>query len=177
MQRLDWVFHVAGVLSAVLLAGIAVLTFVQIVGRMMGLLISTGTEFAGFCMAGSIFLALAWTLRSGDHIRVTLFVQKLPARVRRITEIWCLAVAVLAIGLFSYSAIGMTWDSYRFGDVSVGMVPVPLWVPQIAMALGVLMLELAFLEQLVLVLRGREPTYRVLEDAEGRTASGSASGE
>ena len=177
MRFLDWVFHIAGLLSAVLLAGIAVLTFIQIVGRMLGYLISTGTEFAGFCMAGSIFLALAWTLRSGGHIRVNLVVQRLPAGARRITEIWCIAIAAIAAGLFTYSAISMTWDSYRFGDVSVGMVPVPLWMPQVAMAAGVFLLEVALIEQLVLVLRGREPTYRASEEAEGRLATGAASGE
>lgn len=177
MRLLDWVFHIAGVLSAVLLAAIAVLTFIQIVGRMMGYLISTGTEFAGFCMAASIFLALAWTLRSGGHIRVNLFVQKLPPGLRRVIEFWCLAVAILAIGLFAYSGIGMTWDSYRFGDVSVGMVPVKLWIPQLAMAVGVVLLEVALIEQLVLVLQGRDPTYRSFEEAEGKPASAEIRGE
>jgi TRAP-type C4-dicarboxylate transport system permease small subunit len=174
---LDWVFHVAGVLSALLLAAIAVLTFIQIGGRMLGYLVSTGTEFAGFCMAASIFLALAWTLRSGGHIRVTLAVRMLPPAARRGMEIWCLAVAALATGLFAYSSVGMTWDSYRFGDVSVGLVPVPLWIPQLAMAFGTLLFEIALIEQLILVLRGREPTYRPFEEAEGPTASAAISGE
>jgi TRAP-type C4-dicarboxylate transport system permease small subunit len=177
MRALDWVFHIAGVLSAILLAAIAVLTFVQIVGRSLGYLVSTGTEFAGFCMAASIFLALAWTLRSGGHIRVSLFVQKLGPGPRRVVEIWCLAAAALAVGLFAYSAVMMTWDSYRFGDVSVGMIPVPLWLPQTAMAVGVALLEVAIIEQLVLVLRGKDPTYRAFEEPEGRPLSGENLGE
>lgn len=177
MRKLDWIFHGAGVLSAILLAAIALLTFVQIVGRAFGFLISTGVEFAGFCMAASIFLALAWTLRSGGHIRVSLFVQSLGPGAWRVVEIWCLAVAASAVALFAYSAVMMTWDSYRFGDVSVGMVPVPLWIPQTAMAAGVLLLEVALVEQLVLVLRGRPPTYRAFEESEGRPASGLESGE
>ena len=177
MRALDWIFHLAGVLSAILLAAIAVLTFVQIVGRSLGYLISTGTEFAGFCMAASIFLALAWTLRSGGHIRVTLFVQKLGPGARWAVEIWCLATAAFAVGIFAYSAVMMTWDSYRFGSVSVGMVPVPLWIPQTAMVAGVVLLELAILEQLALVLRGRDPTYRAFEEAEGKPLSGEDLGE
>lgn len=177
MRKLDWLFHIAGILSAILLAAIALLTFVQIIGRALGYLVSTGTEFAGFCMAASIFLALAWTLRSGGHIRVSLFVGRLGPGARRLVEIWCLGAAALAVGLFAYSALMMTWDSYRFGDVSVGMVPVPLWIPQSAMALGIVLLEIALVEQLVLVLRGREPTYRPFEEAEGRPASGGERGE
>lgn len=172
MKILNWIFHIAGVLSAVLLAAIAALTFIQIVGRTFGYLVSTGTEFAGFCMAASIFLALAWTLRSGGHIRVGLVLQALPPGARRLVEIWCLAAAALAVGLFAYSAAMMTWDSYRFGDVSVGLLPVPLWIPQTAMAAGALLFEIALLEQLALVLSGREPTYRAFEDKESRAARG-----
>ncbi|QIE56766.1 TRAP transporter small permease [Pikeienuella piscinae] len=176
VKVLDGIFHLAGVLSAVLLAAIALLTFIQIVGRTLGYLVSTGTEFAGFCMAASIFLALAWTLRSGGHIRVGLVLQALPPGPRRLVEIWCLSGAVFAIGLFAWSATMMTWDSYRFGDVSVGLVPVPLWIPQIAMALGIILMEIALIEQLVLVLSGREPTYRAFEDTESRVARGEEPG-
>lgn len=172
MKILDWIFHIAGVLSAILLAAIAALTFIQIVGRTLGYQVSTGTEFAGFSMAGSIFLALAWTLRSGGHIRVTLFLQALNPKVRRIFEVWCLVVASLAVALFAYSAVNLTWDSYRFGYVSVGMVPVPLWLPQTSMAAGAILMEIALIEQLVLVLLGRDPTYRAHEDNEGRSAHG-----
>ena len=173
---LDGLFHAAGVLSAILLAAIAVLTFVQIVGRAMGYLVSTGVEFAGFCMAASIFLALAWTLRSGGHIRVELFVRRLPPAARRAAEVWALGTGALAVGLLAWSSASMTWDSWRFGDVSVGMVPVPLWIPQAAMALGVALLEVALIEQIVLVARGREPTYRPFEEAEGQAADAQTRG-
>ncbi len=177
MRFLDWPFHVAGILSALLLAAIAVLTFVQIVGRLLGYLISTGTEFGGYCMAASIFLALAWTLRSGGHIRVNLVIQRLGPAARRGVEIWCLTVGVLAMGVFAYSSIDMTWDSYVFGEVSIGIVPVPLWIPQLTMAVGTVLLEVALIEQLVLVASGREPTYRPFEEAESGTASGTVSGD
>jgi TRAP-type C4-dicarboxylate transport system permease small subunit len=170
-RALDWVFHVAGMVSALFLAAIALLTFVQIVGRMMGYLISTGTELAGFCMAASIFLALAWTLRSGGHIRVTLFLQRLPSQARRGVEIWCLGVAALAIGFFAYAAVGMAWESYRFDDVSVGIIVVPLWIPQMAMAIGVFLMEIAVLEQLIRVLVGQDPAYGALDTDRGPVES------
>lgn len=174
MRALDAVYRAAAVLAALLLASIAVLTLIQIVGRAMGYLVSTGTEFAGFSMAASTFLALAWTLRSGGHIRVTLFVQKASAPVRRWLEAWCLAVAIVATGLLSYSAVVMTWDSYRFGDVSVGLVPVPMWIPQLSMAFGTILLTVALVEQLVLVARGEVPTYRRFEDEEAGISAASS---
>jgi TRAP-type C4-dicarboxylate transport system permease small subunit len=50
-------------------------------------------------------------------------------------------------------------DSHAFGDVSTGMITIPLWVPQLTMALGAILLEIALIEELVSVVRGREPRY------------------
>lgn len=169
MRGLDWLFHAGGVLAAVFLACVGALTFAQILGRLLGFLVPSGAEFAGFAMAASTFLAMAWTLRMGSHIRVSLFVQKLQPRYRNLVEIWCLLVAAGVVGLLAYSTVLMVRDSYDFGDLSSGLVAVPLWIPQSAMAIGMVLLEIAIVEQLVLVLRGREPVYRRLEDAEGST--------
>jgi TRAP-type C4-dicarboxylate transport system permease small subunit len=61
--------------------------------------------------------------------------------------------------LFAGFAINMVLDSYAFGDVSTGMMAIPLWVPQLSMAVGAVLLEIAALEELVRVLRGEEPHY------------------
>lgn len=166
MRALDWLFHGGGILAAIFLAAVGLLTLAQILGRLLGFLVPSGAEFAGFAMAASTFFALAWTLRRGSHIRVSLFVQKLQPRYRNAIEIWCLLIAAVIVGLLAYSTVLMVWDSYDFGDLSSGLVAIPLWIPQVAMALGVILLEIAILEQMVLVLRGREPTYRRHEDAE-----------
>ena len=62
--------------------------------------------------------------------------------------------------LFAWFAVGMVIDSYNMGDVSTGMLSVPLWIPQIGMAVGAILFEIAVLEEFVhVVLRGREPRY------------------
>jgi TRAP-type C4-dicarboxylate transport system permease small subunit len=161
---LNFIYTGASLLAGLLMLSTAVLTLIQIVGRAMGLLISTGISFAGYCMVASIFLALPWTLRSGGHIRVDLFTQNLSSKARRRNEVWCLSVGALAVGFLSYSTIGMAWRSYTFGRLSTGLMPIPLWIPQLFMALGAVLMTVAFLEQLYLVSRGYRPSYWSLED-------------
>ncbi len=156
---LDGLFAAAAVLAAVLLAAIAGLTLTEIVGRALGFLMPAGTEFGGYAMAASIFLGLGWTLRNGGHIRVRLFLQHLSERTRRHVEKWCLLFAAGAVGVLAYGTAIMVWNSYAFGSLATGLVPLPLWIPQLFMIIGVVLLEVAILEQLVLVLSGREPTY------------------
>lgn len=157
--KLFVLYRGCGVLAALFLVGIAVLLLAQIAGRLIGVLVPSANELAGFSMAAATFLALADTLGSGGHIRVTLLVESLEGRARRRAELWCLAIGFLLTAYFAWFAILMVWESYDFGDVSPGLLPVPLWIPQTGMAIGLVVLGIAFLEELVHVWRGGAPVY------------------
>ena len=40
------------------------------------------------------------------------------------------------------------------------MVPVPLWIPQSGMALGLVVLTISLVDEFVIVLRGGRPSYQ-----------------
>lgn len=162
---LDTVFRTAGILAGIFLALIAVLILAQIAGRLFGFLIPSADEFAGFSMAASTFLALAYALRHGDHIRVSLLIGRLGVRSRWIVEIWCSALATLCLGYFAFHAVEMAWESHLFGDVAQGLIKTPLWIPQSAMALGLCLMTLAFAEDFIRTLRGAAPRYEAADPA------------
>ena len=118
-----------------------------------------GTDaYAGYLMAGAGFLALAHTLKRGDHIRVTLLVQYLgghASRAHKVLEVWALGAATLLAALFAWFSARLVWQSYKFNDISTSNDATPLWMPQIAMAVGTAILLVAFIDELVLELRGR----------------------
>jgi TRAP-type C4-dicarboxylate transport system permease small subunit len=162
-----FLYAAGAVLAAVFMVLIAAITLMQVVGRMLGLAVPDAGEIAGYAMAASIFLALAHTFHSGGHIRVNLLLAHVPHGLRRALEYWCLGFLALVGALFAYVSIKLVMDSYSMGDVSTGMMSVPLWIPQISMALGAILLELAVIEEFVHVVRGNEPRY---EHAEGGDA-------
>ena len=53
----------------------------------------------------------------------------------------------------------MTYDSWRFNDMSQGVLAVPLWIPQLGYSAGLVILLIAFVDEFVHVLRGNEPRY------------------
>jgi len=57
------------------------------------------------------------------------------------------------------------WASFRFNEVSTGVVRVPLAYPQATMAVGTLILTIALLDELVTILKRGRPSFRVAEDA------------
>jgi TRAP-type C4-dicarboxylate transport system permease small subunit len=152
-------YAAGAVLAALFMVLIAAITLLQVVGRMLGLAVPDAGEIAGYAMAASIFLALAHTFRSGGHIRVNLLLTHVGPRLRRALEYWCLAFLAVVGGLFAVFSIKLVIDSYAFGDVSTGMMTIPLWIPQISMALGALLLETAVIEEFVHVVRGDKPRY------------------
>ena len=110
--------------------------------------------YAGYLMAAAGFLALAHTLKRGEHIRVTLVINALRGTSRKALEVWALVVALLLAMLFAYYSCRLAWQSYTFHDISTGNDATPLWIPQLSMAWGTVVLAIAFLDELVLELRG-----------------------
>ncbi len=167
LTTLNRLYAAGAILAAICMVLIAALTLAQILGRLFGVLIVDAGEFAGFAMAGSIFFALAHTLRTGGHIRVNLLLTRLHGRMRRAFELWCLAMALLLSGMFALFSVRMVLDSYTFNDISTGMIPVPLWIPQLSMALGSILFVVALVQEFVHVVRGEEPGYMRAEDTDG----------
>lgn len=152
---LDGLYRASGVVAAIFLALIAALVLVQIVGRMLDVLVPSTDDIAGFFLIATSFLALAHTLKAKAHIRVELLLQRLAPGARRPMELAALAIGALITGYFAYFAIDLAWLSWRFGDMSQGIVAIPLWIPQGVMALGLIILAIAFVDEFALVLRGR----------------------
>lgn len=162
---LDRIYRLSGALAAFFLVMIVVITLAQIVGRFLDIQIRDADIFAGFSMAASSFLALAYTLRTGGHIRVTLLISCLKGKLHRAAEGFCLVVATVMVGCFAWFAIAMVMQSYEFGDMSTGLVRVPMWIPQLGMVTGAVLLTVAFIEECVRFLQGKEQTYGGGDDA------------
>jgi len=146
-------------LACISLFATAAIILAQIIGRMLGILIPSSDEFAGLAMAASTFLGLAYTLRADGHIRVNLFTQKLAPPMRRATEICVLIIGVAVLAYFTWYNIELTYGSYEFNDVSAGLIPVALWIPQSVMTFGTLLMTVSLLDELILAIRGRPTTY------------------
>jgi TRAP-type C4-dicarboxylate transport system permease small subunit len=164
-KLLDWLYTGSGILAGVFLILIAVLSLAQICGRLLGFAAYSFDDFAGYCMAASSFLGLAHTYRRNEHIRVALLVDRFSGNERRLLETLCLTASAFLIGFFAWYATDMVWTSYAIDDVSQGLVPVPLWVPQSGMALGLLIMSIALLDDLVAALTGGTPSYLVAEQS------------
>jgi TRAP-type C4-dicarboxylate transport system permease small subunit len=105
-------------------------------------------------MAASAFLALAYTLRSGEHIRMALILQMFHGKARHALEVLATLVGVIFSGFMAYYSVKLCVVSYQLNDLSQGIVPLPLWIPQSAMGIGCALLFIAMVDRLVGLLMG-----------------------
>ena len=156
MRRLlDGLFDGAAALAAVLLVGVLLMVLLSIVGRQLHFHVPGTDAYAGYLMAASGFLALAHTLKRGEHIRVTLLLGALRGPWKKALELWALGFAALLSCMFAFYSCRLAWQSHSFHDISTASDATPLWIPQIGMAMGAVILAIAFLDELLLEVRGK----------------------
>jgi len=154
-KLLEALYDSAAWLAALLMVGVLAMVLLSIVSRLLGFHVPGTDAYAGYAMAGAGFLALAHTLKRGEHIRVTLLIGALSGRLRRSLEIWSLSLACLLAWLFAFYSCRLAWQSKLFNDLSTGNDATPLWIPQLSMAAGTVIFAIAFMDEIVLELRGR----------------------
>jgi TRAP-type C4-dicarboxylate transport system permease small subunit len=156
---LDRLYLFSGYLAGAFLIAIFVLMMLLSAGRPIGLNVPAGDELVSWCMAATAFLGLAYTFKSGEMIRVGLLIDRLEGRTRHLIEIAALVIGCGFIGFFAWHAAWMTYDSWRFNDMAQGVLAIPLWIPQLGYSGGLVILFVAFVDELVHVLRGFPPRY------------------
>jgi len=155
-RALDAIYDGSAWLAGLAMLSILIITLLQVLGGVSDIFVRGTDAYAGYAMAAASFFALAHTLKRGEHIRVTLILQRLPAGSRRTMEILCLGISFFLVGYFSWFAWDMVYWSWEFDSKSDAMDASPLWIPQLAMSLGATALAIAFADELVQVLMGRD---------------------
>jgi TRAP-type C4-dicarboxylate transport system permease small subunit len=163
---LDRLYAASGALAAVCLAGICVLMLLQAGMREVGLLLRGADDIVAWLCAASAFLALGYTFRCGELVRVGLLIDRLPPKARRKAEGLALGVALVFGAYLLFAVTRFVYESWKFNEVAQGLILIPIWIPQMSLVTGALILFVAILDEFVTLLRGRTPAYRAAEQAQ-----------
>ena len=145
---LDRLYFLGGVIAALFLIAILVLIVLQMLARWTGEVFPGAPNYAGYCMAAASFFAFAYALNHGAHIRVSIVLNLMGQR-RWWGELWCFAIGALLASYFAWYAVKATYWSKLLNDVSQGQDATPLWIPQLSMAIGSVLLAICFWDNLI----------------------------
>lgn len=156
---LDAVYLASAVMGAVCVALICVLMVFQSLGREFGMNTGATNDIVSWLCAAAAFLTMAHAFKHGDFVRVTLVLEKVSAKTRRVMELVSLGVALIAVAYLAWWACRFTYQSYEFKELAQGLLPLPIWIPQMSFAFGSVLLLVAVLDEFVIVARGGVPTF------------------
>lgn len=162
-KALDRIYLAAGSLSAICILAICAIVTMQVVfnlvtkilGTQFAYTIPSYADFAGFLLAAASFLALSYTLKHDGHIRVTLFRDMLHGKLGRFVEVCTLLLCAAAAAFMTYAMTGFIMESIEYGDVSTGIIPIPLWIPQSTLLLGLALFTIALIDNAVGAILGK----------------------
>jgi TRAP-type C4-dicarboxylate transport system permease small subunit len=174
-RLLDALYAASAGLAALALLSIFLVMMAQVALRQLELQLPAADDVSAYLCVSATFFALAATFRRGELIRVGMLLERLGPRTRRVAEALVLLLAAAIVGYITWWTAQDTLFSREIEEVAQGTLPIPLWIPKLAMPLGSGLLLVAVLDELATVLRGGRPGY--VEAAEARAAAGDFSAE
>ncbi|CAH1656811.1 MULTISPECIES: TRAP transporter small permease [unclassified Chelatococcus] len=144
-------------LAIVVLLALLVLTNVEVAGRyFLGFSTLIADEYGGYAYSWLVLLGAIHLLRSDSYLTITLIIDRLP----RLRSAMGVVAGVLGLGT-SLILLWSCWQTFHlswlFGTKSIQPSQTPLYLPQVIMPVGFLMLVLAYLEDILRRLSGLPP--------------------
>lgn len=169
---LDGVYFASGAIAAFFMVMILLLIVAQMVARWTSVALPGTTEFAGYAMAATSFFALCHAMTRGAHIRVSIILNATPF-LKRWLDVFAVFGAAVIATYFARFAIKTNQFSEMLNDRTQGqdqipewvvslfsldfagafsgsseLVYTPVWIPQLAMSVGTVLLAIALWDTL-----------------------------
>ncbi len=169
---LDWIYLTSGAIAGFFMVTILALIVVGMVARWTSFAVPGTTEFAGYAMAATSFFALCHALTRGAHIRVSIILNANDF-LRRWLDVFAVFGAAVIATYFARYAVKANMFSEMLNDRTQGqdqipewvvllfsldfagaaeagttLVYTPVWIPQLAMSVGTILLAIALWDTL-----------------------------
>jgi TRAP-type C4-dicarboxylate transport system permease small subunit len=172
LRILDGVYFASGAIAAFFMVTILSLIVLGMVARWTGVAVPGTTEFAGYAMAATSFFALCHAMTRGAHIRVSIILN-MNDFLKRWLDVFAVFGAAVIATYFARYAIKTNQFSEMLNDRTQGqdqipqwlvslfqldfsgaaagdstLVYTPIWIPQLAMSIGTVLLAIALWDTL-----------------------------
>lgn len=154
----DGVSLVAAFLAAACIVALTCLILAEIVVAFLSRFfpsvpagIGIGWEYSAYLMGGAFMLGSGMTLRAGQQIRVELLLRAANGRYARVMEILSALLGSAITVFLAVTLVQFTYRTFMSGEVSQDSFT-PLWIPQVALCVGVVVLALQMVVRAIISL-------------------------
>lgn len=138
MKVIKWLDdHFEEFLMILCLVAITVVMFMQVIIRKIPWIhaLTWAEEFCRFAWIWSVFLSLPYTIKRGSMLRVTVLLDAMPQRMRKIFDIAVDVIIIASMALLLYHSVPLVTDRYLSAETSPAMLW-PMWAMYAFMILG-----------------------------------------
>ncbi|WP_108260879.1 TRAP transporter small permease subunit [Mangrovicoccus ximenensis] len=125
---------IAGGLGMILVA--VMITIDVILRKFTPVTLGGATEIAGFVFAAATAVAYPYALIDRANIRIDPVYTHLPPRIRAVLDAVAMVLLLIFVATLTKSIYGVFSKSWNSGTMTVGVVSIPLWMPQFFWMLG-----------------------------------------
>jgi TRAP-type C4-dicarboxylate transport system permease small subunit len=113
------------------------------------------TEFVTFSIVAATFIGAPYILLTHGHVAVDLVPLMAAPRLRRVLHFVGMVIALVFCGFFLWASIPWWWDTFQSGQTTPSMWRARVWIPYLAVPVGLGLLCLQMIAQIYMVATGR----------------------
>jgi TRAP-type C4-dicarboxylate transport system permease small subunit len=151
------VSHAFGAVSTAMILLVLAITAVNVIARYLaGAPIRGAEEATGFLVVAIVMFGAAEAYRCGDHIKIDVLSNRFSLR----TQLWLEGISHICVAVISGVLVWTGWHtvafSRAFGAYSSGYLEIPLWIPQLALVAGGILLGFLAAVRFLELVQGRQ---------------------
>jgi TRAP-type C4-dicarboxylate transport system permease small subunit len=148
LKALDKTSDFLKIVSAISLASMMFLTFIDVVGRKFGNPIFGSVEIVGFLAIITIAAALPYTHKIDGHVGVEILVRLLPDKVQTMIEIFTQFLSLILFSLATWQMFLYAQDTLHSNEVSMNL-GFPVYLLMYVASFGLLIFSLTIIESII----------------------------
>lgn len=122
------------------------------------------TEFVTYSLVAATFIGAPYILLTRGHVSVDVLPLMAAQPMRRALHLLGSVIALVFCAFFLYAAVAWWWDAYHSGLTTPSMWRARLWIPYLAVPVGLALLCLQLGAEIWLVATRRQPPFGMSPD-------------
>jgi len=151
IEKLSLIGGVISAMSILLMTGLILLEI--LLRSTTGISTLICEEYSAYLLVVFGAMALAYTFKSGGHIRVDVILSKLSPRARLVVDLCCTIISSFVLVYVVFQSWVYFYGSLSSGQTSMYFSKTPIWIPQIFIVLGAGFMSLQLLSRLAILFR------------------------
>ena len=133
--------------AGILVTGAFIMTFIEVIARFVfSYSFYWAKEYIIFFIIWSTFLGASQVLKKSQHIRLSVFVDLLPKRGRRLFDWLNIGMGIVFSVALAISGYNLVADAFVKGVTTTSLAKTPLWIPYMIMPIAGVLFFIRFIE-------------------------------